>query len=289
MSDAQGLPLTDLVEGAEFKPEVSGDVAELEALLSGVEPVAATPEATPETETPAPAEPEWRHGPTGKVFDSELELLRYESGAKSNEIGELRAAVEMVDKLAAQAPEQGAGPPPSQEQMEKNLLKLAFPNVPDEQLSDPAYKQIAKGMENLIGAYDGIVEKRLAGMQSAMDAMQSATAERTAISDSGMDRQTIKDTLEKHPGLKALPIKDQVAVIRAIAEKGAGDEPANPLRSALQPDAAGHVEGSVGSPPPDSKDIDSAFFKLGDSERLAALGKMFEESEVGQHIKDAHL
>jgi hypothetical protein len=205
MEQEQGVPLPDLVDGESPKQDITGNPEELLALLAEDGPVAPKQaEAEPQITEPV-AEQEWIHEPTGKKFESREDMLGYESGWKSNKIGELKAQLEMAEKLAAAKGEQPAADKPAltQEQMEQNLLKLAFPNIPDEQLADPAYKSIARGMENLIGAYDGIVGEKFAAMQERLDKFESVSTEQSALQASGLDMAKVQSTLEKHPYLKA--------------------------------------------------------------------------------------
>ena len=274
MGHEQGVPLPDLVDGESPKFEVTGNPSELMKLL---EDGPVKPKAVEVTE-PA-AEPEWIHEPSGKGFETELDMLRYESGWKSNKMGELRAQVEMIDKLAARGEQPKAESPTlTQEQMEKNLLKLAFPNIPDEQLEDPAYKQIARGMENLIGAYDGIVGEKFNALQSKLDKFEARNTEQTALQASGLDMAQIKNTLEKHPHIGDIKdVNARLAVIVAL-NNGVGEQlKTNPLRNALQPNPADHVEGSssTGQLNHSEADLDSAIAeKLNGNDRdfLRALG-----------------
>jgi len=289
ITDALAAELGIENRGEQFAPEGASD------FFKAVEAMESEEDPGPETSVTEheSAKPEWIHEPSGKEFETELDLLRYESGWKSNKMGELRAQVEMIDKLAAQGKGESQNQPNqlTQEQMERNLVNLALQGTgikADE--ADPAYATIARMTENLIGAYDGIMEKKLAALQTKLDNFEAQTNESNAIAGAGIDRKTIENILEKHPGLKAMPINDRVAVIAALA-KGAGEQPTNALRDKLRPDPASHVEGSVGSASPEEYEgnINKTFFAMSDKDQLKALGKMFEDSEMGRHIKDSHL
>ena len=276
--EKDGVPVSDLVEGVEFKPEISGDVAELHDLLAGKKPVK-EPVAEPETEPEPVAEQEWIHEPTGKAFKTEGELAIHESGYKSNQIGELRAQLKAAEEIAVAKGEQPKAEPPTltQEQMEKNLLTLALRDtgvkVDD---ADSSYGLVAKIAENLIGAYDGVVGEKFNEMKARLDAFESASTEQTALQASGLDMAKIQSTLEKHPYLKLLKPKERLAVIADLASKGSGEKPpTNALRDALQPNVADHVEGSANIESVESQE--SAIMKraadMSDEDLLRFLGE----------------
>ena len=254
--EKDGVPTVDLIEGVEFKPEISGDRAELNALLAGEKP-APKPESGLDVVTEPVAEQEWIHEPTGKAFKTEGERAIYESGAKSNELGELRARLKAFEEIATAKGEQPQAPPPTltKEQQEQNLVKLAFPNHSAERLEDGGYMDVAKGMENLIVRHNEILGREFTAIRERLDKFESTSTEQNALHASGLDMAKIQSTLEKHPYLKSLAPKERLAVIADLVTKPSGEKPpANTLRDRLQPNAADHVEGSASNMPVETQE-----------------------------------
>lgn len=249
----------------------------------------------------APAEEEkfvYDYDGVHKEFNTREELLAYESGRKSNEIGELRARLEAYEKLvegAKDAPPQQMDPSKQEEMIFQAAMKQA--GVDLDQVDPGAYKTIWKIFEAGLGMYDqGVVNKRFSDLQGTVEKITTRAQEAEALNAAGITAQQVKQALEKHPSLKALAPGERVAVIadlvqREAPQKGTGESP-NALRQALQkPSASGHVEGSVGSAPPDDYEshLEAELFKLDDRARLSAISQMFEKSDVGMRIKDAHI
>jgi hypothetical protein len=230
--------------------------AELAAALGEEVPVEEAP--APEPAAEAPADEAWVHEPTGKSFDSEIELLRYESGWKDNKYGnelkETRAKLEAFEKLL-----DGAGAEPAQaqvdpEKQEELLLKrvLDGTGVNLDEVDAGAYKTIFKMIENALGLYDtSVVGKRFDELKGSVEKITTRAQEAEAYNKAGIQTDAVMEVLEKRPYLKQLAPGDRAAVIADLvkaqeAPKAEGESP-NALRQALQPDKAGHVEGSAGT------------------------------------------
>lgn len=231
--------------------------AELAAAL-GEELPAEEPAPEPAAEAPEPEQPQWVHEPTGKSFESELDLLRYESGYKDNKYGsenkELRAKLEAFEKMiegVGQQPEQPVDPKKQEEMIFKAVMEQA--GVDLENVEPGAYRQIFKIVEAALGMYDqGVVNKRFADLQGTVEKITTRAQQAEALNAAGITLEQVKDVLEQRPYLKKLDIGEQTAVIADLVKReppkqGTGESP-NALRQALQqPSAAGHVEGSVGT------------------------------------------
>ena len=253
MNNPNGVPSPDLEGEAGNMTEAELAAALGEELPEQPEP---EPEAAPEPE-PAAEAPVWKHEPSGKEFESELDMLRYESGWKDNKYGnelkEVKAKIEAYEKLMESA---GEGPPKQidPEAQEKALLKHALQGtgVDIDEVDAGAYKTILKMIENTLGLYDSTrVETRFKELQGTVEQITTRAQEAQALNQYGITADQVKDVLEKHPQLKALDRADRVAVIADLMKAGeakkAAPETANPLRQALKPDASSHVEGSAGT------------------------------------------
>lgn len=233
----------------------------------------------------------WVHEPTGREFDSELDMLRFETGWKSNQIGELRAANEVYEKTSAQE-ESSETPQISPSELDKQLVAIALQNTgidPDD--AGEQFKLVAKMSDNILNAYHVGMRQELEKLGQRIEQMQTASEESQRIADVGLTREAVQDVLKKHPGLAALPPEQRVAVVADLARmQQKGEEPKSTLHQRLQPDAASHVEGSVSSTPPDEgRDPFAKFWGLTEKDKLRALGSWFEDSDVGRRIKDAHI
>lgn len=245
--DRVGLPVGDLIEGAESKPEISGDVAELEALLAGDGLAAEAVEPAPEVEKFV-----YDHNDVRKEFDTREELLGYESGQKSNEIGDLRQKLAELkaksDAYEAMAPGKESAPQVTAEEQQKRLMSAMMDGtgIDLSKVDDPAsFQLIAKMIENSLNLYhDSVATPELGKVRTRVDEITTRTQEAEALHAAGIQVTDVQKILEKHPGLTALPPKDRVAVIASLVS-GQGKEPTNDLRNALQPSVADHVEGSA--------------------------------------------
>jgi hypothetical protein len=252
MDNHSGVPSDDLTGDAGNMTE-----EDLAAALGEELPKEEAPEPT--AEALEPEAPQFVHEPTGKQFDSEMELLRYESGWKDNKYGnelkEVKAKLEAYEKLL-----EGAGNEPAQQQQvdpakqEQILLERALQGtgVNLEEVDPGAYKTIFKMMENMLGMYDtGVASKRYQELQGTVEKITTRAQEAEALNNAGVSIDQVQEVLEKYPQLKALPPTDRVAVIadltKAQEAKQAAPETGNALRQALQPKSADHVEGSVGT------------------------------------------
>jgi hypothetical protein len=242
-----------------------------------------TPEPEPVVETSEPEPEKFVYDFDGvrREFDSREELLSYESGRKSNEIGELRAKLEAFEKLMESS---GQEPPKqlSAEEQDKRLLAHALQGtgVDINEVDAGAYKTILKMIENTLGLYDSTkVEKRFQEIQGTVEKITTQAEEARALNQYGITKDQVKDVLEKHPQLKALNRADRVAVIADLTKAGeakkAAPETANPLRQALKPDASSHVEGSAtnNDPVTEEQAIMKKASELSDRDLLKWLGE----------------
>jgi len=246
--DRVGLPVGDLIEGAESKPEISGDVAELEALLAGDGLAAEAVEPAPEVEKFV-----YDHNDVRKEFDTREELLGYESGQKSNEIGDLRQKLAELkaksDAYEAMAPGKESAPQVTVEEQQKRLMSAMMDGtgIDLSKVDDPAsFQLIAKMIENSLNLYhDSVATPELGKVRTRVDEITTRTQEAEALHAAGIQVTDMQKILEKHPLLAGLPpSKERVAVIASLVS-GQGKEPTNDLRNALQPSVADHVEGSA--------------------------------------------
>ena len=246
--DRVGLPVGDLIEGAESKPEISGDVAELEALLAGDGLAAEAVEPAPEVEKFV-----YDHNDVRKEFDTREELLGYESGQKSNEIGDLRQKLAELkaksDAYEAMAPGKESAPQVTAEEQQKRLMSAMMDGtgIDLSKVDDPAsFQLIAKMIENSLNLYhDSVATPELGKVRTRVDEITTRTQEAEALHAAGIQVTDVQKILEKHPLLAGLPpSKERVAVIASLVS-GQGKEPTNDLRNALQPSVADHVEGSA--------------------------------------------
>ena len=216
------------------------------------------------------------HEPTGKVFKSEIELLKYNNGYDVQRLGEankeLRESLAELRGRVEQAATSGNQQPP-------NLKRQVWPKASDDVLNDPAADFILEGLE---GAAGMILQQTRADNQKLteqVEALQRQFEETTARSNSGIDSVAEQRVLEKHPGLKALPVADRMAMIKDLLGASASKTGSGKLLEKISAHPADHVEGSSLSTP---QNADAAladeFEKLNDSKKeLSILGRMFAE------------
>lgn len=216
---------------------------------------------------------QWVHEPTGKTFDSEQALLKYESGWKDSRYGEeiakLREKLESLETTRHEQPQQ------PQVASDVDIMKRIWEGMDEEVLQQEYAKFVFKGLKALDAGVTGQMQKvmqEIAGLKQQME-------ENVARNSAGVDVKLEQEILGKHPGLKALPFAERMAVIKEMAaSKKPGESPQPKPRATPKPNAADHVEGSVQSTPMTEDDQFDTFFgkyaKMDVDEQLSAFTKI---------------
>lgn len=199
-------------------------------------------------------EAQWVHEPTGKTFDSEQALLKYESGWKDTRYGEEIAKLrEKMEELQAGRKEVAEQPVAQ----DIDIMKRIWEGMPDDVLEQEYAKFVFKGLKALDQGVTNQMQRVMQEIASLKQGMEEASARNSV----GIDAAVEQEILGKHPGLKALPFKERMAVISEMAgAKKPGESPKPKAPAVPRPTAADHVEGSVQSTPMTEGDQFESFF-----------------------------
>lgn len=200
--------------------------------------------------TPAEEPKKWVHELTGKEFDSEIELLRYDSGFNNQRHGEtIKALREELDGLKTKVEDRPAEPQhaPSDEEIMRSLWE----GYDEEALDSASAKFVYQGIKK----YDQNVGNVINSLREEIKAVRAEIENQRTLSSSGVDVSELEKTLNEHPYLKKLSFQEQVAVMKEL--RGGKRESAKPERAPRetpQPSAEDHVESSAVSSPPDDEE-----------------------------------
>ena len=270
--------------GGEQQPEMS--LAEMGQALAGTmteqheqapDPVLAewTAQAEPAPEQqPEVKSEQWVHEPTGKAFDNELDMLRYESGWKSQQHGEelkkLREQVEGLGKQPEQKPEQQAQP------SKDDLKKMFFPNLSESDRDDPLVDIMLEGVLNAGEAQYRVYQQSLGELKGELAALKQSMESSSLRTKSGIDETKEAEMLKQYPELADLPLAGRISVLKRL-----NGELESAAQAAPKPPRAGeYVEGSSArSEQPTEDSFARKFDKLGnEKDELKVLGSMWAKS-----------
>jgi len=217
------------------------------------------------------------HEPTGKVFNTENEYLKYNNGYDVQRLGERATAAELA--LAELKGRVESGTQPHKAPSKMDLKRQLWPNASEESLNDYASDFILEGVENAVGVVMQGTQAELAKRDELIARLSSQLEETAARANSGVDAAVEQRILQKHPGLAALPVAQRMAMVKDLA----GVTPANAgpgkllNRISTAGNPADHVEGSLLSTPQANDEIViEEFNKINDPKKeLSILGSMF--------------
>lgn len=225
------------------------------------------------------SEPEFIHEPSGKSFKSAEELYRYESGWKDSKYGEEIA--KLRDRLEAltseKRGEESNTPQPAQNDID--VMRQIWQDADEEVLNHEYAKFVYKGLK----ALDNGVTQQMHKIMERIAEIDGRFEEANVRSQAGIDAKIEHELLSKHPSLKALPIKDRVAVIAELAKAaGAGESQApKPKRPIPQATPEDHVESSARNLPVSEDTQFDSFFskyeKMDIDDQLSAFTKVAQK------------
>lgn len=219
---------------------------EVEAELETADSEAGEGDEAQEPETEA-APQKFVHEMTGKEFDSELELLRYDSGYNNSKHGERIKALEAQLEETRAKLDKGDGDKGAQS--DREVMQKLWKDYSEDVLNEGAAKFVWDGIKG----YDQMLSGVVNGLTERIAALEGQIREERELSTAGVERSEMQKLLEKHPGLKALSPEERVAVMQDMkAGKGKAETPTpTPAPSVPKATAEDHVEGSAKSAPPE--------------------------------------
>jgi len=228
----------------------------------------------------AVSEQSFVHEPTGKVFNTENEYLKYNNGYDVQRLGERATAAELA--LAELKGRVESGTQPHKAPSKMDLKRQLWPNASEESLNDYASDFILEGVENAVGVVMQGTQAELAKRDELIARLSSQLEETAARANSGVDAAVEQRILQKHPGLAALPVAQRMAMVKDLA----GVTPANAgpgkllNRISTAGNPADHVEGSALSTPHSSDEaLMEEFDKVDNSKKeLSILGKLVAQN-----------
>jgi len=233
---------------------------------------------------------EFVHEPTGKKFATEADLYKYDSSYNTERLGKQNKALE--EKLAAlenrlNEPRQEPQKPMS----EKDIKKLLFKSLPENQLDDPAVGLVFEGIDNASELLRQDYSRAIDLLRNELTTLRGQLEETAARSKSGVPADKESEILSKHPSLAKLPFGERMAVVKDMIVSANGVE-RRPAAGAA-PKASDYVEGSAASPLSDSEDDDDRAFekkfdKLSEKDQVGALGRLFAATNPlrGRSVED---
>lgn len=268
----------EIVDEIGYEPE--SDIADSDSVESFFnEARASREEPAPDEPTETAAEQQWVHEPTGKVFDNELEYLKYDNGWNKNIWG--NRMKEMEEQLAATR-ERGSGEEQqaaSQKPLTmKEIKEKLFPNQPDEYRDNPVTDLVIEGIDNALGLWGAQQQQTIKGLQETVGRLESQLKESSLRSQYGVDTSVEQKLVEKHPWVKAIADPEQrMAAMKHLASQEKAPETASPklMDRVPQRNAVDHVENSAGGPGiPDYDDSEDKFAKMSEKDQLGVLSRM---------------
>lgn len=245
------------------------------------------PAEEPTEELPEAAE-EYVHEPTGRKFESEADLLRYENGWLNDKYGhQMKELREELDSLREQRSKPAEDSPPSMDDLKKKLWPDSrWDDIRGEAVSD----FMVQGMDNALTMVTQPLLREVESLKAELSSLKSEAAEERTLGQAGLDRATAQGLVEKHAWLGQIADPAQrVAAMKALVGQQRAAEQASPkLADRIpQPKAEDHVEGSVGSSVPDREGaFEDRLLKSNDKERLTAFGQLFEKDpEIAAQLR----
>ena len=200
------------------------------------------------------------HEPTGKQFETEIDLLKYDSGYNNQKFGQANA--ELREQLANVKGQLEAGAPNNTAPTAESLKQQLWPTKSAEALADPAADFVLEGMNSMAAMMQAQFKAQIDAVQAENAGLKETLARTDARNQHGVKRDVESKILQEHPSLAQLPPNEAMAVIRALADKQGGDANPSSLAAKLTANAAEHVEGTGLSNPISSEDaVDAAFAK----------------------------
>ena len=266
-------------EGADGPNELEEFYAEAEKEIRKEHPEPEPAQATEQKEE----KQVWVHEPTGREFESREDYLEYNSGWTADKLGnenkELRERLERLEKGESRGESQQQPIEP------KQVMKEIWPNLDEDMYDDPAVKMMYQGLEKAAGLMQQQFDSKLNELKQGYEGLQSKLEAERVRAQFGVAPDVEQKLLEKHPGLKALPPQDRLAVMKdLVASNGQAERPSPKLADKVPSvKAEDHVEGSAISSAPDSDDnfdaaVEKKLFELDDDKRTSIFGQLFERS-----------
>ncbi len=264
--------------GVETQPPADG--ADMDSFFEAVKAASTeeTPEATPAPEAEAP---KWAHEPTGKEFDSEVELLRYNSGYDANRMGTENAELrERLANLEGKAEAASIAKAPDRMAMKQNIWQQRSKEMLEAEGAD----FVLEGLESAANLMTIDVDAKIAALREEFSAARTNYETETERARLGVDSKIEQSILEKHPAMKAMKPAERMALVKELSlGRGTpkGDTAPAPKAALPQLTAADHVEGSTLSNPMSTQEaLEAEFDKINDSKKeLAILGKLVAQSQ----------
>lgn len=265
-----------------------GKADEFFSLVRESEPVVPEEPKPEAAETPVEGAPRFVHEPTGREFDNELDYLKYNSGWTADKLGtENKELRERLERLETGSQQKQEAPVAGREE----IMKQIWPDLDEETLKDPALRTIYQGLERTAEIMQSAALQREEALKGEIMSLRSQVEGDRVRAQFGVDNEVEQRILEKHPGLKAMPDKERLAVIAEMSRATRAAETSSPklMDKIPQRKAEDHVEGSVSKSVPDSDNegaLEDKLFAMDDKDRLSVFGRMFETSELGRRLTE---
>jgi hypothetical protein len=233
-----------------------------------------------EPKGPAESQPaKYVHEPTGKEFETELDLVKYNNGYDVQRLGEqnkeLRKQLEELTGKVEQASSQQQQPVQDRNQLKKQIWQ----NASDEILAEPAADFVLQGLEGAAALLTQQMQGELQKRDALIEKLSNKLEESDAYANSGVDRSAEQKFLEKHPGLAAMAPKDRVALVKDLLAVSSANAGQNKLVNRISAGTADHVEESALAEPQSTGDaMAKQFESLNDPKKeLGVLGELVRQ------------
>lgn len=231
---------------------------------------------------------EFVHEPTGRKFENEADLLRYENGWLNDKYGhQMKELREELQGLREQREQPKEGAPQNMDDLKKKLWPDSrWDDIRGEAVSD----FMLQGMDNALTMVTQPLLQEVQSLKQELGGLKSEAAEERTLGQAGLDRATAQGLVEKHEWLGQIADPGaRVAAMKALVSQQRTAEQASPKLADRIPQrsAADHVEGSVGNSMPDAaSSFEDKLLKMDDKEKLSAFGELFtRNAEVSERIR----